>query len=534
MIAAGVLVVGGGGAGLRAAIAAAETGADVLLVSKARVGYRCNTFLAKGAIAAAEGDPRDNPDVHFEDTMRGGRGLNDPALVALMTGSAPGELRVLERCGVPFFRNAEGGIFFRHTPGHTFARNARTVRQDGRDFVLPLREAALARGVRFLESTLVTDVVVRDGRVVGATALAADGTRVGIEARSVVLATGGYGQAYRNNDNAAGATGDGHAIALRAGAELTDMEFVQFYPTALGPRGTTVLLYEGFVFGAGAVLRNSLGEDIVARHGLGGTLAMTRDRLSRAIAQEIEERRGVDHGVVMDLADVPAAKMAELAHLLPGSRGARRSRYVVSPTVHFCMGGVITDTEGATGIGGLYAAGEIGGGMHGANRLGGNSLAAVFVMGGAAGRAAALSAREVAPRRLSDADVVPGAPAGGGTGPRPAAAMERLRSLMWQSAGILRSASGLETALAELDAVEAELAGATIADAADLWRVEEARAMLLVSRAVCGAALLRRESRGAHFRRDHPDESEAWVRNIGVRLHGRQIEARLTDRRGAV
>jgi len=533
VISCDVLVIGGGVAGLRAAIEAREQGADVALVSKSRIGYGSNTFLSKANFAAAIGgpDPRDNPGVHYEDTVRGGRSINNPELVAQVTNGICDEIRVLERCGVIFRKDSDGRISIKRIPGHRYARRISSVAQRGRDFTFPLRNHALAVGVRFVENTFVTKLLRHEEDLAGAVGVARDGRVFAFAARCVVLATGGFAQVYRNTDNARGATGDGQALAFDVGVPLQDMEFVQFYPTALGMLGSRILLYEVFISDAGAVLRNSEGRDILQKYGLGDTMVRTRDLLARAVMREIIEGRDVQGCVSLDISQVPAEKLQEFSHLIPGAPGSvhgSRKEFLVSPTTHFCMGGITIGENAETEIPGLLAAGEVCGGAHGANRLGANSLSEVFAMGGRAGRSAAVRAREVVLRPVSSGAIareknrLESLFEGRGADMREL--NRRLKEVMWSMVGILRSKDSLEKALSQLKELASTLPRNRIDNIRDLGRAEELKHMLLVSEMVCRAALKREESRGAHYREDCPEEdNESWLKNIIVRRQGEGI-----------
>ncbi len=258
-----VLIVGGGGAGLRAAIEARERGSDVLVVSKSRVGYGNNTYISKGSFAAATGwtDARDNPEVHKQDSLAGGRFLNDRRLVAAVAKDAASQIAFLEKCGVRFFRH-DGKIQLRHVPGHSYPRHVRGEHQKGSDFIRPLREYALKIGVRFADRILITRLLNSEGRFVGATGIMSNGKFIIFKSSCTILATGGFAQVFQFNNNAAGITGDGQSLAYEIGVPLKDMEFVQFYPTALGRFGNRLLMYEALVSNAGAVLLNADGENI--------------------------------------------------------------------------------------------------------------------------------------------------------------------------------------------------------------------------------------------------------------------------------
>jgi succinate dehydrogenase/fumarate reductase flavoprotein subunit len=515
-----VLVIGGGGSGLRAAIEAKERGVDVVLVSKSRVGYGNNTYISKGTFAAAAGwgDSRDNPDVHLKDSVMGGRFINDQKLLKLVTQGAVSQVEFLQRCGVKFYERG-GTIGVAHTPGHCYPRHVRGRDRSGRDFIIPLRAYAERIGVRFMDRAFITRLISSGGRIAGATAIARDGTFSAFSTSSIVLSTGGFARTYLHNNNAAGITGDGHALAFELGVPLKDMEFIQFYPTALGALGSRLLLYEAYIFQAGAVLRNALGDDIIAKYGLNDPMAMTRDRLTRAIMQEILENRGITGGVIVDLSTVHEEELTALRHLLPAASTPGEVDLIVSPTAHFCMGGISIDENAETSVPGLFAAGEVCAGVHGANRLGGNALSEAFAMGSVAGERAARKALESDQPDLPEKDVL--------------AEKERLESLlsaegvdlgeirrdlkdvMWRKAGIIREKDGLEAALRRNEEIAACLKEVRVRDYGELRRYLELKNMVLLSEMVCRAALLRTESRGAHYRSDYPEEdNDKWLKNI--------------------
>ncbi|MBW1789597.1 MAG: FAD-binding protein, partial [Deltaproteobacteria bacterium] len=291
-----VLVIGGGGGGLTAAIRAREAGADVVIVSKSRVGYGNNTFISKGVFAAATGrpDPADGPEAHVRDTFNGGRSINDPGLVRAVTARAADQIAFLERCGGKFHKR-DGDLQIQQAPGHGYPRHVRSEHQSGKEFILPLRSHARRIGVRFADRVFITRLFSEGQVFRGALGVTHEAEAAIFAAGCGVLATGGFGQAYRYTNNAAGMTGDGLVLAYDLGLPLRDMEFVQFYPTALS-QGTRILLYEAFVARAGAVLRNSLSEDILIRNGLLDPMKVTRDQLARTIMFEVLEGRGVDGG----------------------------------------------------------------------------------------------------------------------------------------------------------------------------------------------------------------------------------------------
>jgi len=522
IISCDILVVGGGGSGLRAAIEAREMGVDVIVVSKSRVGYGSNTFISKGTFAAATGwrDSRDDPEVHIKDTRIGGRFINDQKLLAAVAREAGAQISFLEKCGVNFLKQ-DGKIRVTHTPGHSYPRHVRGEHQTGRDFILPLREYAQKIGVRFAEKILITRFFTSKGRIAAATGIAQDGRFLCFVANCSIIATGGFAQVYLHNNNAAGMTGDGQALAFELGIPLKDLEFVQFYPTALGNLGSRIFLYEAFVFQAGAVLKNSKGDDIIAKYGLSDIMAMTRDRLTRAIMQEILEGRSVENGVIMDLSTVSEERLTRLRHLLPAIGAPGKREFIVSPTAHFCMGGIIIDESAETSVHGLFAAGEVCAGAHGANRLGGNALSEVFAIGGIAGRNAALRARENGRPEIPEKEIasekarLESLLSKGDRSPREL--RHYIKEMMWYKAGIIRKGQKLEEALGQIEELKSFVPKLQIKDVRGLIKSLELQNMLVLIEMVCRAALLRTESRGAHYRSDYPEEdNDNWLKNIVI------------------
>jgi succinate dehydrogenase/fumarate reductase flavoprotein subunit len=339
------------------------------------------------------------------------------------------------------------------------------------------------------------------------------------QTRCAVLACGGLGQVFQNTNNAVATTGDGYALAYRAGARLADMEFVQFYPTALGERGTRGIMYEALVFRSGAVIRNELGEDVMARHGL-EPATLTRDRLSRAIMSEILAGRATQEKVTVDLTGVAPERMERLGFLLPQLQAGARS-FQVAPTAHFAMGGVRTDTRARTDIDELFAAGEVCSGMHGANRLAGNAITEILVMGAIAGaeaaRRAATAPASEPPMAEAHAERERLAALGTPRGDAQVSELrQQLKETMWRHAGIMREDEGLRRALGDTGRLEGTLPFTRVPDVWALRQAVELENMITVSSMVCRAALERTESRGAHFRVDYPNEDDGWLRNLVI------------------
>lgn len=548
-----VLVIGAGGAGLRAAIAAEVEGASVGVVCKSLLG-KAHTVMAEGGIAAALATVReeDGPRVHFRDTMRGGKGLNDWRMARIHAHEAPARVKELEAWGALFDRTEDGRILQRPFGGHTYARLAHVGDRTGLEMIRTLQDRAVHAGVSvYMECTVVALLRAGD-RVAGAVAYWRDsGEFVLFPAKAVVLATGGAGEAWKINTNSWEYTGDGLYIAHRAGADLMGMEFVQFHPTGMvwppSVRGT--LVTEG-VRGEGGVLRNSDGERFMFRNipdafsaDYADTEAeadawaegereenrpppelLTRDVVSQAIMREVEEGRGSPHGgVYLDIAskrspDYIRKKLPGMYHQFRelADVDITRDPMEVGPTTHYMMGGIKVDAEtGESTLPGLFAAGEVAAGLHGGNRLGGNSLSDLLVFGERAGTAAAERARE--------ADGFPGieqeearrivdwarAPFDRDGGENPYALHEELQDLMQQKVGIARTEEGLGEALDHLAELRRRLDDVGLSGPAAYhpgWNKWIAlHSLLFVSEAVTRAALKRPESRGAHTRLDHPD-----------------------------
>lgn len=518
-----VLIIGGGGASLRAAIEAREMGADVLVVSKTRIGYANNTYISAGVFAATGwGNPSDDYKAHLKDAVIGGRFLNDQKLLEAAVRGAGAQVTFLEKCGVQFFKR-EGKLLLGRAPGHSHSRHVSLFGQGGSGFMLPLKAQAERVGVRFENQAFITRLFKQDQQIAGAAGFDSDGSFLIFTAKCVILTTGGYAQLYERTNNAAGITGDGLALAFELGLPLKDMEFVQFYPTSLGRSGNRMLLYEGIVAQAKAVLRNAQGENIITKHRLDDPAIMTRDRVSRAIMEEIREGRGVDGGVILDLN--PVADLGRWIRTFPKTWSVAEKEIRVSPTTHFCMGGVVTDEFTETAVSGLFAAGEVSGGVHGANRLGGNALAEVFALGGVAARQAALRAKEIDMPNLQQGSVAEEkARLNSLFSPEPTQDVHHqqeirhlLKEIMWRNAGIIRSDGELGEALTQIETLKSRSKRLSVSHVRQLMKLQELLNMLLISEMVCLAARRRTESRGAHFRRDYPEEDNAaWLKNIVI------------------
>jgi len=555
-----VVVIGAGGAGLRAAIEASAQGAKVALVCKSLLG-KAHTVMAEGGAAAALGTvmKEDNWRVHFRDTMRGGKMHNNWRMAQIHAQEAPDRVRELEAWGALFDRTEDGRISQRPFGGHTYSRLAHVGDRTGLEMIRVLQDKGVHTGLDVHMECTIIKIPVSGGRVAGAIAYFRESGRfVLFRTAAVVVATGGIGKAWEITSNSWEYTGDGHALAYDAGAELIDMEFVQFHPTGMvwPPSVRGILVTEG-VRGEGGVLRNSAGERFMFRYMpdmFKGDFAeteaeadawvkgerkknrrppelLTRDVVAKAITREIAEGRGSPHGgVFLDIASKQSAdyikkklpsmyhQFKELAHV-----DITKDAMEIGPTTHYVMGGVKVDAETQEStVSGLFAAGEVAGGMHGANRLGGNSLSDLLVFGRRAGSsAAAYATKRGAPPAVPDAEVDATvrdalAPFDREGGENPFAVQSALQAVMQRHAGIARDRTGLETALAEVEKLKVRAQQAAITGSREYnpgWHTAiDLRSLLIVSEATARAALERTESRGAHTRTDYPDSDERQAR----------------------
>ena len=525
-----VLVIGAGGAGLRAAIEALAQGVSVGVVCKSLLG-KAHTVMAEGGIAAAMAnvDPSDDWRTHFRDTMRGGKFLNNWRMAQLHAQEAPDRVRELELWGALFDRTQDGQILQRAFGGHTFKRLCHVGDRTGLEMIRTLQDRGVQQGFDvYMECTVVA--LLKDGaRCSGALAYWREqGRFVLFKAKSVVIATGGIGKAYRITSNSWEYTGDGMALAYKAGAELMDMEFVQFHPTGMvWPPGVQGLLVTEAVRGEGGILRNKGGERFMERYDPKRKELSTRDVVARSIYTEVREGRGTEHGgAYLDISHKPAEyvkrKLPSMYHQFKelADVDITKGPMEVGPTCHYMMGGIRVEAETAqTTVPGLFAAGEAAAGLHGANRLGGNSLSDLLVFGRRAGLAAAKHAKEVSfaapdPAQVERAEQEALAPFQRQTGESPYAIQRDLQEVTQNLVGIYRNRDDILRALGELEKLKQRLAVASVEGTRMFnpgWHLAlEMKAMLIVSEAVAKSALVREESRGAHSRIDFPDLDPVW------------------------
>ena len=540
-----VLVIGSGAAGMYAAIEAARAGCNVLLADRSLIGRGGATVMAQMTVAVALGaETPDHWSHHYDDTLKAGRGLCNAELARLLCEQGPDCIRAMDEWGVGWARK-DGHITQAMAPGHDRPRCAYVDFLNTGPAVSKTLRTVVNKmpAIRRAGDLCAIDLLKRGGDIVGAAALhLSSGAPVAIEAKATIIATGGLTRLYRRNSASANMGGDGYALALRAGASLVDMEFVQFFPIGhLAPRliGMDPIMWDPFRYKLGGRLINSCGEEFTQSYGVveDGKYVITRDAGSYAILKEVEAGRGSPHGgVYLSFQHVPEAQLRAafgpvIDRLAKNGIDLTKMAVEVAPIAHYHMGGIVVDDATATGLPGLFAAGEAVGGANGANRLSGNAVTEALVFGRRAGQSAAAYAKRVSHAGAADnADealdlVVADAAA---RDLNTAAMLQKLQTTMQDDVGPLRSEQKLTRALAAIDAMADELGALPPGAAAggfDMRRMEwlDLRNMLLVARAVAAAALARKETRGAQQREDYPQSSTDWAVNQFVTLRGGEI-----------
>jgi succinate dehydrogenase / fumarate reductase flavoprotein subunit len=564
-----VVVVGAGGAGLRAAIAAHEAGARTAVVCKSLLG-KAHTVMAEGGIAAAMGNrwPEDNWEVHFRDTMRGGKMLNNWRMAQLHAQEAPERVQELEDWGALFDRTDDGLISQRDFGGHRYARLAHVGDRTGLEMIRTLQQRTVQLGIDVFMECTVTDLLKDGEKISGAFGYWREtGRFITFEAPAVILATGGIGKSFKVTSNSWEYTGDGHALALRAGAALINMEFVQFHPTGMvWPPSVKGLLVTESVRGDGGILRNSDGKRFMfdyipdffkaetadneeeadrwyddKKNNRRPPELLPRDEVARAINSEIKAGRGSPHGgIFLDIAsrrspEFIRKRLPSMYHQFKelADVDITQEPMEIGPTCHYVMGGVEVDADTQeSAVTGLYAVGECSGGMHGSNRLGGNSLGDLLVFGKLAGEAAtayvtglgdgrpAVADEDV--KAASDSAVAPFEVQGG---ENPYSIQQDLQQSMNDLVGIIRTGEELERSLQEIEAFKERAKSMVVEGHRQYnpgWHLAiDLRNMLIVSESIAKAALAREESRGGHTRDDFPQtDHEVWgKKNLIVTLN---------------
>ena len=582
-----VVVIGAGGSGLRAAIEARARGLKTAIISKSLFG-KAHTVMAEGGAAAAMGNvnANDNWMVHFRDTMRGGKFLNNPRMAELHAKEAPDRVWELEAWGALFDRTKDGKISQRNFGGHEYPRLAHVGDRTGLEMIRTLQQRVVAlqqqdsyefgdpeAKIRVFAETTVTRLLKDgSGRIAGAFGYIRDtGKFVMFEAPAVVLATGGIGRTFKVTSNSWEYSGDGHALALLAGAKLMNMEFVQFHPTGMiWPPSVKGILVTESVRGDGGVLKNSEGKRFMFNyvpdvfrsqyaeteeeadrwytdpdHNRRPPELLPRDEVARSINSEIKAGRGTEHGgVFLDVstrlpADVILKKLPSMHHQFLELAGVdiTKEPMEIGPTCHYVMGGVEVDPDtAASSVPGLFAAGEVSGGMHGSNRLGGNSLSDLLVFGKRAGDGAAdyleslgSDKPAVSPADLDAAVAEALAPFERTEGENPYTVHHELQQTMQDLVGLIRRESEVKDALAALEKFKERAETVSVPGERAYnpgWHyAQDLRNMLLVAECVATAALERQESRGGHTREDYPAMSPEWRKvNLILSLNGDKIE----------
>jgi succinate dehydrogenase/fumarate reductase flavoprotein subunit len=542
-----VLIIGSGAAGMSAAIAAHDQGARVLLLDRSLIGRGGATVMAQMTVAAAIGDEvPDDPTHHLADTLKAGRGLCDEQLAGALCGEGPAAIRQMEAWHVGWARHADGRFRQVEAPGHDRPRCVYVDFLNTGPAVSRTLRAQVQRrtAIRRIGDLLITDLVVADGEALGAIGFCVSDSRpVIIAAHATIIATGGLTRLYARNSASLNMGGDGYALGLRAGAELIDMEFVQFFPIGhLAPRlvGMDPIMWDPFRYKLGGRLLNGEGKEFIENYGVAedDRYVATRDVATYAIVKEVEAGRSSPAGgVYLSFRHVPEQRLREafgpvIDRLAANGIDLTKAPVEVAPIAHYHMGGLRVGSSFETRVEGLFAAGEAVGGANGANRLSGNAITEALVFGRRAGVSAAERARKCGARW--DEHAAEGAStkvAERRHGTNPAALIARLQRVMSAKAGPFRTAAGLQSALSEIGAIRAELGGMPEKTARfDSERLDwfDARNMLVVAETVARAALEREESRGAHAREDFPKSDPHWARHQIATFCGGALEVQST------
>lgn len=530
-----VLIIGSGGAGCRAAIEVSNEGKEALIVSKG-LSFRSGcTGMAEGGYNAALGlvDPEDTIEAHIKDTLKGGAYLNDPKLVDILVNESPKRLSDLEEYGALFDRQESGELNQRPFGGQTYRRTCFQGDRTGHEIMTALKEEILKRNIKTMDEVMITQLILDPAesfmpKVIGAVGLDLKTSEtIFFQAKAVILASGGAGQLYPVSSNTTQKNGDGLAIAWNAGADLIDMEEVQFHPTGMVyPDSRKGVLVTEAVRAEGGKLINSEGERFMGRYDDRMELA-TRDVVARSIYNEIMEGRGTEHGgVYLDVTHLDGEIIEEkletmLEQFLDVGVDIREEPMEVAPTAHHHMGGLRINPDASTNVENLFGAGEVCGGVHGANRLGGNALADTQVFGKIAGSSAA-SATDIAEFRYNNEAVeeeenrIKSLIKEGSINPLDM--KKEIQNLMWEKVSIVRNEQNLKSALERLLEMKNELNDLNVDDRTQfnesLITALEVTNMVEICILIVKSAILRRESRGAHFREDFPETNDAWKKSI--------------------
>ena len=538
-----VLIIGSGGAGSRAAIEVDESGLKATIVSKG-LSFRSGcTGMAEGGYNAVfkTVDKDDSIEAHMKDTLKGGSYLNDKKLVEILVNESPKRLIDLENFGALFDRQESGQINQRPFGGQTYRRTCYQGDRTGAELLNALKEEIIKRDIECIEEVMITSLVTDGNQVIGATGLDLnDSSLIYFKAKSVILASGGAGQLFPVTSNTFQKNGDGFAIAYRAGANLIDMEQIQFHPTGMvTPESKKGVLVTEAVRAEGGKLFNNDGERFMSKYDPEKMELATRDVVARSIYQEIIEGRGTENGgVYLDIShldDDYIQEQLETMVLQFENVGVdiKNEPIEVAPTAHHFMGGLKIDTDASTSLENLFGAGEVCGGVHGANRLGGNALADTQVFGKIAGENASKVANESELKTNDEmvekeASRIKGLIKEGSI--KPQEFKDRIKNLTWEKVSIVRDEKGLNEALKQLLEMQKELENLNVSDKKqyndELLTALEVTNMVEICIVIVKSAILRRESRGAHYRSDFPESSDEWKRSIIVNKNKIKFEAR--------
>ena len=538
-----VLIIGSGGAGSRAAIEVDNAGLKPLIVSKG-LSFRSGcTGMAEGGYNAVfkTVDKDDSIEAHIYDTLKGGSYLNDEKLVEILFNESPKRLIDLENYGALFDRQESGQIDQRPFGGQSFRRTCYQGDRTGAELLNALKEEIIKRDIECIEEVMITSLVCDETQVVGATGLnLKDSTLIYFQSKATILASGGAGQLYPVTSNTFQKNGDGFAIAYRAGANLIDMEQIQFHPTGMvTPESKKGVLVTEAVRAEGGKLLNNKGERFMSKYSPEKMELSTRDVVARSIYQEIIEGRGTENGgVYLDISHLPDDEIEEKLETMVlqfenVGVDIKTGPIEVAPTAHHFMGGLKINTDASTSLKNLFGAGEVCGGVHGANRLGGNALADTQVFGKIAGESASKIAK-VTELKTNDemvqkeASRIEGLIKEGSI--KPQEFKNRIKNLMWEKVAIVRDEKTLNEALGELLEMQKELDNLSVSDKkqynAELVTALEVINMVEICILTVKSAILRRESRGAHFRSDFPETKDEWKKSIVINKNKIEFEAR--------